>query len=285
MASGLFAILDDILVLMDDVLILTKTATKKTAGILLDDLAINADKASGFKSSRELPVIWKICKGSFLNKLIILPAVFLISAYLPVLIVPILICGGIYLSFEGVLNFYQIVINKKKNKNAPESNTIQFEETKNIERKRVKSAIFVDFILSIEIVIITLGTVLDQAFISQIIVVSLIAILATIGVYGFVAILVRIDDIGKKIIYKSKSNLTKNLGWFLVRSLPKIIRILKFVGTLAMILVGGGIFTQNINAVHQFVNLWPTLLADFSVGFVFGALFLLLFMTHKKFVN
>ena len=120
MTSGLFAILDDIVILMDDALMLTKTATKKTVGILADDLAINADKASGFKSSRELPVLWKISKGSFLNKLIILPAVFLLSAYLPFLIVPILLCGGVYLSFEGALNVYHMLFDKKEKKSASE---------------------------------------------------------------------------------------------------------------------------------------------------------------------
>ena len=175
MTSGLFAILDDILILMDDALMLTKTATKKTAGILADDLAINADKASGFKPSRELPVLWKISKGSFMNKLIILPAVFLLSTYLPFLIIPILLCGGVYLSFEGALNVYKMLFNKKEKSSTTELHEKEAEDAQKFEQKRIKSAILIDFILSIEIIIITLGTVLDQPFVTQIILVSLIA--------------------------------------------------------------------------------------------------------------
>ena len=282
MTSGLFAILDDILILMDDALMLTKTATKKTVGILADDLAINADKASGFKSSRELPVLWKISKGSFLNKLIILPAVFLLSAYLPFLIVPILLCGGVYLSFEGALNVYHMLFDKKEKKSASELKERPNKDAQKIEQKRIKSAILIDFILSIEIIIIALGTVLDQSFATQIIVVSLIALLATIGVYGFVALLVRMDDVGYRLISISKNKFTKSLGLFLVKALPQIIRILKFVGTIAMTLVGGGIFVHNIDAIHQFLHGWPVLLADFTVGLVFGAVFLLLYMSFKK---
>lgn len=284
MTSGLFAILDDILILMDDALLLTKTATKKTVGILADDLAINADKASGFKSSRELPVLWKISKGSFLNKLIILPAVFLLSAYLPFLIVPILLCGGVYLSFEGALNVYHMLFDKKEKKSVSELKERPDKDAQKIEQKRIKSAILIDFILSIEIIIIALGTVLDQTFATQIIVVSLIAMLATIGVYGFVALLVRMDDVGYRLISISKNNFTKRLGLFLVKALPQIIRILKFVGTIAMTLVGGGIFVHNIDAIHQFLHDWPVLLADFTVGLAFGAVFLVVYVGVKKIV-
>ena len=188
MTSGFLALLDDIALLMDDVLILSKIATKKTAGILADDLAINADKASGFTSSRELPVLWKISKGSILNKLIILPAVFLLNTFLPMAIVPILILGGVYLSFEGALNIYKMFIPKKEQKMTGAQNEIDPKDAANFEAKRVKSAILIDFILSIEIIIITLGTVLDQSITVQVLVVSLIAILATVGVYGMVAL-------------------------------------------------------------------------------------------------
>jgi len=282
MKSGIFAILDDILILMDDAMMLTKTATKKTAGILADDLAINADKASGFKSSRELPVLWKISKGSFINKLIILPAVFLLSAFLPFLIIPILLCGGVYLSFEGALNIYYLFNNKKEKKSASELQERETEDAQKFEQQRVKSAILIDFILSIEIIIITLGTVLDQTFVKQVIVVSLIAILATIGVYGFVALLVRMDDLGYRLITTSKSNFAKRLGLFLIKALPQITRILKFVGTIAMTLVGGGIFVHNIDVIHKFLHGWPVLLADFTVGITFGAVFLAMYKGFKK---
>ena len=282
MTSGLFSILDDILILMDDALMLTKTATKKTAGILADDLAINADKAFGFKPSRELPVLWKISKGSFMNKLIILPAVFLLSTYLPFLIIPILLCGGVYLSFEGALNVYKMLFNKKEKSSTTELHEKEAEDAQKFEQKRIKSAILIDFILSIEIIIITLGTVLDQPFVTQIIVVSLIALLATVGVYGFVALLVRMDDLGYHLMSMSKNNFNKRLGLFLVKALPQIIRILKFVGTIAMTLVAGGIFVHNIDAIHKFLHGWPVLLADFTVGITFGAVFLSLYKGFVK---
>lgn len=282
MASGILSILDDIALLMDDVMILSKAATKKTIGILADDLAINADKASGFVSNRELPVLWKLTKGSFLNKVIILPAIFLLSAYLPIVIIPILICGGVYLSFEGALNVYKMLFHKQKKIDKENLMVTNKEDASRLEAKRVKSAILIDFILSIEIIIITIGTVLDQPISTQIIVVSFIAILSTVGVYGFVALLVRMDDMGYQLISISENRFMKSLGLFLVKSLPKIIRMLKVVGTLAMILVGGGIFVHNIHFVHSLVAGWPVLLSDFVVGLISGAVFLCLFLIVKK---
>ena len=282
MTSGILAILDDIALLMDDVVILSKVATKKTIGILADDLAINADKASGFVSSRELPVLWKLTKGSFLNKVIILPAIFLLSAYLPIVIIPILICGGVYLSFEGALNVYKMLFHKQKKKDKENTMDTNNEDASRSEAKRVKSAILIDFILSIEIIIITIGTVLDQPIPTQVLVVSFIAILSTVGVYGFVALLVRMDDMGYRLISISENRFMKSLGLFLVKSLPKIIRILKLVGTFAMILVGGGIFVHNIHFVHQLVYGWPVLLSDFVIGLISGAVFLCLFLIVKK---
>ena len=280
MTSGILSILDDIAVLMDDVIILSKVATKKTVGILADDLAINADKASGFVSNRELPVLWKLTKGSFLNKLIILPGIFLLSAYLPMVIIPILICGGVYLAFEGALNIYKMLFNSKKK--AADLKEISKIDSSVLEAKKVKSAILIDFILSIEIIIITLGTVLDEPISIQISVVSIIALLSTIGVYSFVALLVRMDDAGYRLISVSENIIIKNFGMFLIRSLPKIIRLLKVVGTLAMILVGGGIFVHNIDAIHQLVYSWPKYLSDFTVGLAFGTVFLGIFLLFKK---
>ena len=282
MTSGILAILDDIALLMDDVVILSKVATKKTIGILADDLAINADKASGFVSSRELPVLWKLTKGSFLNKVIILPAIFLLSAYLPIVIIPILICGGVYLSFEGALNVYKMLFHKQKKIDKENLMVTNKEDASRSEAKRVKSAILIDFILSIEIIIITIGTVLYQPLSTQIIVVSFIAVLSTVGVYGFVALLVRMDDMGYRLISISENRFMKSSGWFLVKSLPKIIRMLKVVGTFAMILVGGGIFVHNIHFVHQLVDGWPVLLSDFFVGLISGVVFLCLFLIVKK---
>ena len=281
MASGFFGILDDIGVIMDDVAAMTEVATKKTVGILADDLAVNADKASGFVSSRELPVLWKLTKGSFLNKVIILPAVFLLSAFFPVAIVPILICGGIYLSFEGALKVYEYLFHgaKKELVNPAKMNA---DEASKHETKRIKSAILIDFILSIEIIIITLGTVLDQPLKIQIPVVTFIAIIATVGVYGIVAILVRMDDVGYRLMAMSKNSFLNSLGALLVKTLPIIIRILKVFGTLAMFLVGGGIFVHNISFIHDMVHGIPLLLADFIVGFVSGLVFLAIFLIIKK---
>ena len=281
MASGILGILDDIAVIMDDVATMSKVATKKTAGLLADDLAVNADKASGFSSSRELPVLWKLTKGSFLNKLLILPGAFLLSAFLPVLIVPILLCGGVYLTFEGALKIYEYLCFKGKKE---ELNPIKMteDELSKHEAKRIKSAILIDFILSVEIVILTLGTVIDEPLKIQIPVVSFIAILATIGVYGIVALLVRMDDVGYRLIATAKNNFLKRVGAFLVKTLPVIIRMLKVFGTLAMSLVGGGIFVHNVDFVHELIHEWPILLAEFIVGLASGFVFLSIFLITKK---
>lgn len=284
MASGILGLLDDIAVLMDDVATMSKVATKKTAGILADDLAVNAEKASGFVSSRELPVLWKLTKGSFLNKVIILPGVFLLSAFLPVAIIPILICGGIYLSFEGALKIYEYLFHKGKKKKLNPAKMSE-KEASEYESKRIKSAILIDFILSIEIIIIALGTVLDEPLKVQIPVVTFIAILATIGVYGIVALLVRIDDAGYSLIAFSDSKFLQGLGNGLVKLLPIIIRILNVVGTLAMILVGGGIFVHNLHFIHDLVHGIPALLSEFLVGLVAGFVFLGLYLAIKAIVK
>lgn len=281
MASGILGILDDIGVIMDDVAIMSKVATKKTAGLLADDLAVNADKASGFVSARELPVLWKLTKGSFLNKVIILPAAFLLSAFLPMAIVPVLICGGVYLSFEGALKVYEYLFHGAKEQvNPAKMNEV---DASKHEKKRIKSAILIDFILSIEIIIITLGTVIDQPLKIQIPVVTFIAILATIGVYGIVALLVRMDDAGYRLMAMSKNNFMNSLGALLVKTLPIIIRLLKVFGTLAMFLVGGGIFVHNLHFIHDLVHGIPLILADFIVGLVSGLAFLSIFLMIKKF--
>lgn len=284
MASGFFALLDDIALLMDDVATMGKIATKKTAGILGDDLAVNAEKASGFQSSRELPVLWKITKGSFLNKLIILPLAFLLSAFFPAVIIPILLIGGIYLSFEGAEKIHHFLFHRNHKEESTNSKTLSEDEIQAIEKKKIKSAILVDFILSIEIVILALSTVVQEELSIQIIVVSLVAILATIGVYGIVALIVRIDDFGYKLISLSgyeKSPL-KTIGMGLVKTLPFIIRTLAFVGTIAMILVSGGIFVHNIHFIQDLLIPLPSILAEFLMGLVVGFSALFIFKTILK---
>jgi len=272
MASGFFALLDDISVLMDDVLTMSKISAKKTAGILGDDLAVNAEKASGFVSSRELPVLWAITKGSIVNKLIILPLAFLLSAFLPAAINLILILGGLYLAFEGVEKIIEYCVPHKKI--AVNTPLKQVSETAllALEKKKVKSAILTDFILSIEIIIIALGTVMDQSLAIQIGVVTIISILATVGVYGVVALIVRMDDFGLKLIQMSKGqkNVLNYSGVALVNALPMVIKVLSVVGTVALLLVSGGIFVHNIDAFHDLLENIPGVLRDLIVGLTAG---------------
>jgi predicted DNA repair protein MutK len=277
MASGFFALLDDISVLMDDVVVMSKISAKKTAGILGDDLAVNAEKASGFVSSRELPVLWAITKGSFFNKLIILPFAFLLSTFLPSLITIILILGGFYLAYEGVEKIFEYITRHKTTVSKMSSKLTSETEVLTLEKKKIKSAILTDFILSVEIIIIALGTVMDQSLTIQIAVVSIISIIATVGVYGLVALIVRMDDFGLKLIQMSngKKNSVQFIGVTLVNALPLVIKSLSVVGTLALLLVSGGIFVHNIEAFHHLLESFPELLRDFIVGLVAGIVALL----------
>jgi len=269
MSAAFFALLDDISILMDDVATMTKVATEKTAGLLGDDLAVNAEKSSGFLTNRELPALWKITKGALLNKIIILPVAFLLSAFVPIVITAILLCGGVYLAYEGAHKIYEYIFHRKK-KNAKEIVEQDPQEIAKKEDERVKSAIFVDFILSIEIVIIALSTVVDADLKTQIIVVSFIALIATVGVYGMVALIVRMDDAGYKLIKENKNKFTKNLGVGLVKALPIVIKALGIIGTIALVLVAGGIFNHNIHQIHDLMAGLPTVVADAIIGLVVG---------------
>jgi predicted DNA repair protein MutK len=280
MTGGLFAVLDDIALLLDDAALMSKVAAKKTAGILGDDLAVNAEKATGFSASRELPVLWAITKGSFINKLIILPLAFLLSTYIPWLIVPILLIGGAYLSYEGVEKIYHTLSHTAAQAKPAAESVKSEKELLTIEKAKIKSAIRTDFILSIEIVMITLGTVIEESLLLQIMVVSLIAVLATAGVYGLVALIVRMDDAGFFLIDKAQqlkgwfARLLSGTGSVLVASLPKVIRALGIIGTIAMLLVGGGMFTHNIEAVHHYLEFMPTMLANLLIGLAVGGILL-----------
>lgn len=286
MASGFFALLDDIGVLMDDVAAMSKITTKKTAGILGDDLAVNAEKASGFVSSRELPVLWAITKGSFLNKLIILPVAFLLSAFLPWAVTVILVLGGIYLAFEGAEKVYEFVVPHKDPVAITEIEEVSETEVLELEKKKIKSAVLTDFILSVEIVIIALGTVVGRDILFQILVVSIVAIIATIGVYGIVALIVRMDDFGLRLIQMGKGKgFLQFIGNFLVQALPKVIKSLSVIGTIALLLVAGGIFVHNIQFLHHVLETWPSLIRDFLVGLGVGLLALLVFKLIMKVVG
>lgn len=284
MASGFFAILDDIAALMDDVAVTSKIATKKTAGILGDDLAVNAEKATGFLSSRELPVLWAITKGSFLNKLIILPAVFLLSYFFPVAITYILVAGGFYLAYEGAEKIVEFLFHKK-HEEVTAKEVIQ-ESATDAEKDKIKSAITTDFILSVEIVIIALGTVIDEPLNLQIITVSIVAIVATIGVYGLVALIVRMDDAGYSLMKRSNNKgFFSALGELLVKALPLIIKALAVIGTLALLLVSGGIFIHNIEYLHHLLPTWPSMVKEFLMGLVAGIAAVIVVTLAKKIIS
>ena len=269
MASGFFALLDDIAVLMDDVVVMSKIATKKTAGILGDDLAVNAEKASGFISSREIPVLWAITKGSFYNKLIILPLAFLLSYYVPSVVTIILVLGAVYLAYEAAEKIYEYIVPHQHAVISIDEGDLTAEEILSREKAKIKSAIVTDFILSVEIVIIALGSVIGKPITIQIIVVSFIALLATVGVYGIVAAIVRMDDLGIVLIAK-KSTVSKFIGNLLIRALPLIIKGLAFVGTVALVLVAGGIFVHEIEQIHHLVEGLPSIVGEFLAGLVGG---------------
>lgn len=285
MASGFFALFDDIASLMDDVATMTKVAAKKTSGILGDDLAVNAEKASGFVPDRELPVLWAISKGSLLNKAIILPVAFLLSAFAPVAVTGILILGGLYLAYEGAEKILEWIIphghaEEKVNLNEE----ITPEQVLAHEQKKVKSAITTDFILSIEIVIIALGTVVEEPLMTQIVVVSVIAILATVGVYGLVALIVRMDEFGYKLIALNPEDntISDKIGRLLVNALPILIRVISFVGTIALLLVAGGIFSHNLDFFHHLLETWPGIIKEFLIGLAVGIVVLIPILIFKQ---
>lgn len=284
MASGFFALLDDIATLMDDVAVLSKVAAKKTAGILGDDLAVNAEKASGFISDRELPVLWAISKGSLLNKIIILPITFLLSAFYPPAIIVILVIGGLYLAYEGAEKIYEYLVPHPKEVDNPLHLELTEEQILALEKQKIKSAITTDFILSVEIVIIAMSTVVDKPLGTQIAVVSVIALIATVGVYGIVGLIVRMDEFGMKLINLNEQtdSFSDKVGRFLVGALPWVIRSLGVVGTLALLLVAGGIFAHNLEFFHHLLESWPPILKEFLIGLVVGILVLIPVLIFKK---
>lgn len=287
MASGFFVLLDDIAAIMDDVAVMSKVAAKKTAGILGDDLAVNAEKASGFASSRELPVLWAISKGSLLNKIIILPIAFLLSAFFPVAIIVVLVLGGLFLAYEGAEKIYEFIFpHSHEESEGITEETFTEEQILEMEKGKIKSAIVTDFILSVEIVIIALGTVIGKPISQQIVVVSIIAVIATIGVYGIVALIVRMDEAGYKLIKFSKKekSISKFIGNILVKALPLVIKALTVIGTIALLLVAGGIFVHYIPFFHHLspqINL-PDIIKEFVVGLALGLVVLVIVNLIKK---
>jgi len=282
MAASIFTFLDDIAALMDDVAVASKVATQKTAAILGDDLAVNAEKATGYVSSRELPVLWSISKGSFINKLIIVPLILILNSFAPLMIKILLVVGGIYLAYEGAEKIVSFIFHKKKQPESNQSASID-ESSKEEENKKIWAAIKTDFILSLEIVIIALSTVLNKSLSIQIITVSIVAFIATVGVYGLVAILVRMDDVGFKIIQASnKKNWVYKLGKSLVKALPLIVRLLSILGTIALILVSGGIFIHYVDVFHNILPKTPTIIREIIFGLSIGIIAVILIEGIKK---
>lgn len=284
MASGIFTVFDDIAALMDDVAVASKVATRKTAAILGDDLAVNAEKATGFLASRELPVLWAITKGSLLNKVIIVPIAFLLNFFFPISIKFILIIGGLYLAYEGVEKIIEYLFHRdKKGAEVIKENN---RDDRLEEKLKIKSAVTTDFILSIEIVILALGSVLEASLEVQVITVCVVALLATVGVYGIVALIVRTDDMGYRLIKKSESHgILNTLGELLVKSLPVIIRILSVVGTIALLLVSGGIFAHNIPFLHDLKVPIPPTIRDMVFGIIAGMIVVGVMTVGKKIRN
>jgi hypothetical protein len=287
--SSLLTLLDDIATLLDDISMMGKLAAKKTAGVLGDDLSLNAQQVSGVRANRELPVVWSVAKGSFLNKLILVPLALIISAFAPWAITPLLMVGGAFLCFEGVEKVVHS-FQARKHKETPAEkkarlDAIAAQDPMVYEKDKVKGAIRTDFILSAEIVAITLGIVSEAPLLNQVIVLAGIAILVTIGVYGLVGMIVKLDDLGYWLADK-RSQLAKGMGKALLVLAPWLMKFLSVVGTLAMFLVGGGILVHGIPALHHAIEQWagklggvihllaPTLI-NLALGFIVGAIVLL----------
>ncbi len=281
MASGIFMLLDDIAMLADDVAVASKIATQKTVAILGDDLAVNAQKATGFDQSRELAVIWAITKGSLKNKAIILPLAFILSAVAPSFIIYILMLGALYLLYEGTEKIEEYLFHKHHEAKNEELLHSTKETILDIEKEKIKSAVFTDFILSIEIVVIALAAVANQPFTVQIVSTLFVAVVATFGVYGLVAMIVRMDNLGFWLIEKKH----QKSGDFLISAMPKLIKTLAFVGTFAMILVGSGILVHHIEVLHHFfIAAIPFIINELLVGLLIGAALLLIMKLFKKWV-
>ena len=256
--SSLLVLIDDIATVLDDVALMSKMAAKKTAGVLGDDLALNAQQVSGVRAEREIPVVWAVAKGSFVNKLILVPSALAISAFVPWLVTPLLMVGGAYLCFEGFEKLAHKFLHSKAEDDADHAqlSAAVAEPTTDLvayEKDKIKGAIRTDFILSAEIIAITLGTVADASLIQQVIVMSGIAIVMTVGVYGLVAGIVKLDDLGLWLTQKSGSA-AKSIGNAILRAAPYMMKGLSVIGTAAMFLVGGGILTHGIPVVHHWIE-------------------------------
>lgn len=276
-ASSLLTLIDDIATILDDVAVMTKVAAKKTAGVLGDDLALNAQQVTGVKADRELPVVWAVAKGSAINKLILVPAALAISAVAPWAIVPLLMIGGAFLCYEGFHKIAHKLLHSEAEDRAHHQERVEAVANPAVdmvafEREKVKGAVRTDFILSAEIVVISLGTVADAGFMRQVLVLVGISAIMTIGVYGLVAGIVKLDDLGLHL-NQAASAAKRKLGQAILKSAPVLMKTLSVVGTAAMFMVGGGILVHGVPALHhgvehlaEVVTAWP------GVGGVLAAL-------------
>ena len=279
-AAGLLALLDDIATILDDVAILTKAATRKTAGVLGDDLALNAQQVTGLRADRELPVVWAVAKGSFLNKAILVPAALLISAVAPWAITPLLMLGGAFLCYEGFEKIAHRFLHSNEERKADHDALSKAVSDSKVdvvafERAKIKGAVRTDFILSAEIVVIALGIVAAQPLVTRIVVLVTIAIVMTIGVYGIVAAIVKIDDAGLYLCGR-RGRAQQALGAAILRMAPWLMKLLSFAGTAAMFLVGGSILVHGMPPLHHLVEAatdlvpgWETV-ASFAANLVVG---------------
>ena len=284
--ASLFTLLDDIASVLDDVSILTKLAAKKTAGVLGDDLALNAQQVTGVKANREIPVVWSVAKGSAVNKAILVPAALAISAWLPWAVTPLMMIGGAFLCFEGVEKLAHRFLHSKQEDEQHHVEHLQHLADPNadvaaLERDKVKGAIRTDFILSAEIIVLSLGVVSGQPFLQQVMVLVAIAAAMTVGVYGLVAGIVKLDDLGLWLTQKGQALAAVGRG--ILYAAPWLMKLLSVAGTAAMFLVGGGILVHSIPALHHAVEgLAPegwvgaivTALANAGVGIIAGAIVL-----------
>ena len=284
--SSLFALIDDIATLLDDVAVMSKVAAKKTAGVLGDDLALNAQQVAGVKADRELPVVWAVAKGSFVNKAILVPAALAISVVAPWAITPLLMLGGAYLCFEGFEKIAHKFLHSAAEDKAHHAELVQAVANPAVdmvafEKDKIKGAIRTDFVLSAEIIVITLGTVAGAVFSKQVAVLVAMALIMTVGVYGFVAAIVKLDDVGLYLA-KKQSSVARAIGSGLVKGAPYLMKLLSIVGTAAMFLVGGGIITHGIPLIHHAIEaaaasvggFWggvASTLADGVIGIATGA--------------
>lgn len=260
--SSLLILIDDITLLLDDVAAMSKVAAKKTAGVLGDDLALNAQQVMGIRAERELPVVWGVAKGSFRNKLILVPAALGLSAFAPWSITPILMVGGSYLCYEGFEKIAHPFLHAKEDIKHEKELIEAFHnpeiDLESFEKEKIQGAIRTDFVLSAEIIVIALGTVATQPFSSQVAVVSAIAVVMTVGVYGFVALIVKLDDIGLHLVQNApqgnRGAFNRLMGNGLLSFAPRLMKLLTVVGTIAMFLVGGSILAHGIPNMHHWVE-------------------------------